>query len=123
MVSRVITPAGYSRFHQILSGMLPKRYDGGVLMNLPGDQHTQMIMRGSLRGVEEPETANTRDLEADDIVIAYVIKVFQEKKKFDSMFSSVMGPTGSGKSTVRRTTSRIISSFISPSVRVRCEWT
>ena len=41
------------------------------------DQHAQQIRRGRLGGAEEPELVNIKDLEADDIVIAYVIKVFQ----------------------------------------------
>ena len=48
-------------------------------MTRPGDQHSQMVMRGSLLGVEEPEVVNTVDLEADDIMVAYMIKDFQGK--------------------------------------------
>ena len=48
-------------------------------MTRPRDQHSQMVMRGSLLGVEEPEIVNTVDLEADAIVVSYVIKDFQGK--------------------------------------------
>ena len=34
------------------------------------DQRTQQIRQGSLRAAEEPVIVNTKDLEADDIVIA-----------------------------------------------------
>ena len=72
VASHVITPAGYLRSHQTLSGILPRRHDGGVLMTPPGDQHSQMVMQSSLHA-EEPE-----NLEAGDIVIAYVIKVLMK---------------------------------------------
>ena len=88
-------------FHQILSGIRQKRYDGTMPVTRVGDQHSQMAMPGPPWNVEEPQTANTTDLGADDIVIAYVIKLKASGKMSDSMLSSVIGPTGSGKSTVR----------------------
>ena len=63
------------------------------------------------------------DLDMDDIVIVCVIgDKHPDDDSSDSTFSSVMGPTGSGKSTVRQMGQLGFSSFTLVVVRMCCKW-
>ena len=65
VLSFSLAKASLLKSHQVLSGRSLRREQ--VHTN---DQHPQLIRQGSFRYAEEPKLMSTRDLEADDIVIA-----------------------------------------------------
>ena len=122
----LVSKPRFTLTNQFHSGLW-KRDDvvhGGALPAETGQRPSNLPAAGNRAHVDEEQepvdAVNIKDLEPDDIVIACVIKVSMAKTS-DVMFASVMGPTGSGKTTVRRPPSSGACSLISPVVHRLCE--
>ena len=69
-----LAKASLLKSHQILSGRSSRQERTHT-----NDQHPQLMRQGSFRYAEEPKPVSAKDLEADDIVIAYVVNVLLVK--------------------------------------------